>query len=1444
MSAIYLPEDVSSLLKGKTVIYIGDSVQRSMYKDLVLLFQDKRYLTDKELRKKGEECFLGDELMEGGCKGEMVNSTKYREVRKYLHDNNTKVLYFFITACFGQYIEMILSKLKTPDIIIMNSCLWDVHRYGTKEIQNYEANLFKLIRFVKKTHPKTLFLWTTTPPVDLKSKGGFLRRPGTDEVKISEVSRCNRIAKYVMGVESMHLVELDTVFHHFTRHRASDGVHWNEKAHRRMTNMILEKLSRALCKDVPRVMLDDGRFVANNRPGLFGRFPPHRQPYMSHSFSYPDFDAGRWQGGGMFNDFDSMNEMSSNGGNYSYFENEDEIMPPNYMPPHPSGPGRLPMEVPPLMRPPSGPGYRFGSSDPIMFRENRKRKARDEELPWQNAAKKQKRLVAQAKRRMTATVKGKKMQTMKKTADNKTAASVPISRIGSETSSEENAKDQDATEANIEMISEDVAVEAELDEKPVTEAGAKDSVLNVEITEGGATVVADEKPGVFQSSGDDATYAGSSISLEEKENIPNVGAGSDDGIELEQEVIDLSNDHTWDLMDSSYCDVDAEAVCCETADYSYDKDELLVARDPVVVGETESTDENVRRIGALREGKETTATVKGNQAMSELKTETIGKPELEEAILKPDDDIRATDVSSDLNEILVTPEINESSKGFLNDAALTSEASEEQFICETSTLQLLTTSAKILKSISKSTAMDKLPDALTSLSEKGVDLVMSSSTCRKVIASELLVSATTIMASLESAITTVASLESATTAVASLESATPTVASLESATTTIASLESATTTVTSLESTTPTVASLESPTTTIASLESATTTVTSLEPATTIVASLESANTALASSESATNNGDSMAESESCPKTPKKRTTSILFYDVEDIEATLDQSDDDIDELFDESDEKLISEDCDEKPSEDTGELGQSSENTTSFNDILQEDINDDGTSVGNSLDAKTPESFASSNQASLAGESARTSIASKSIDQQLLLTTSVQSSASESLSLTASAILKTVAVAKSSLVSTGVTHTLEVTSSTQHNTYLFPATKSASFCLATTSLPKPVPLMSLEQPKPKRPCIANPPSLDMKSPFYKAKPVVSPSPKKRVAQTPPTSSPSAKAKVLANADISTVTSSSNGVVKQNPEGLLGGAEAEGNLGCKLGNEEMLDVKKVKTSPLKEESPATKKVKLKIDKNGKVKTKKKEIVGDKSKNGKKKSKKLKTPGKSSSKKNKKEKKSEKKCNKNKDGTVTILPNQTIVSTSITNTSHVSTTNSIVAKPQKITPVIFGGNRSKTNNMNPPRSLRFPEYGHLNNFNNNNNSNVTTQAAFPFSGYTDQSPPQYQQSNAPTYQASPLASIFVPTGLQQPQVVAQQRTAPGFQYPDQYYSPQLSLSAVSPQFYPTGNTQYAMPNNLGFSQNINGASYINQPLGLNPGLPVDAMEERPKSKKEYAHLGWL
>ena len=324
--------------------------------------------------------------MEGGKKGEMSNSTKYREVRKYLHDSQTKVLYFFITACFGEYIEMLLKKLRKPDIIFMNSCLWDVHRYGTKGYEGYGPNLVKLVKLIKELHPSILFAWTTTPPVDIRSKAGFLE-DRKDFVKINEVLRCNDIARGIMRKEGIPIADFADVFRHFTHHRANDGVHWNEKAHRRMTNILLETVARHLKKPIPRPISDDF-----GRMGDFADRPPFphsfSQPAFHHSNSWGSFDEERWHWDSYSyeyypDDFSLGLDRSYGGGNYSYFESDDD-MSPRFMPP----PGRrMPLDghgQPPMRPPPPPPGYRFGTNDPIQMREGRKRKVRDEEIENMN----------------------------------------------------------------------------------------------------------------------------------------------------------------------------------------------------------------------------------------------------------------------------------------------------------------------------------------------------------------------------------------------------------------------------------------------------------------------------------------------------------------------------------------------------------------------------------------------------------------------------------------------------------------------------------------------------------------------------------------------------------------------------------------------------------------------------------------------------------------------------------------------------------------------------------------------------------------------------------------------------------------------------------------------------------------------------------------------------
>ena len=177
---------------------------------------------------------------------------------------------------------MVLKKLIKPDIIFMNSCLWDVQRYGTKGYESYGPNLKKLVRLLKELHPTVLFVWTTTPPVDIKSKAGFLE-DRRDFVKINEVLRCNNIAREIISQENIPIADFADVFRHFTHHRANDGVHWNGEAHRRMTNILLETVARHLNRPVPRPV---GNYFSLHRNIDFNNRPPFPHSYSQPAFHY------------------------------------------------------------------------------------------------------------------------------------------------------------------------------------------------------------------------------------------------------------------------------------------------------------------------------------------------------------------------------------------------------------------------------------------------------------------------------------------------------------------------------------------------------------------------------------------------------------------------------------------------------------------------------------------------------------------------------------------------------------------------------------------------------------------------------------------------------------------------------------------------------------------------------------------------------------------------------------------------------------------------------------------------------------------------------------------------------------------------------------------------------------------------------------------------------
>ncbi|XP_062371841.1 PC-esterase domain-containing protein 1A-like isoform X2 [Sardina pilchardus] len=249
-------QQASQLLHNKFVVVLGDSIHRGVYKDLVLLLQKDNYLAASQLKTKGEEQFENDELLEGGRKGQMSNGTQYKEVREFTSDHH-RVRFYFVTRIYSKYMQSILEEFEKgpkPDLVIMNSCVWDVSRYGRQWEPDYMQNLTLLFGKMRAILPEeALIIWNLTMPLGKNIIGGFLVPEVAEfgpnlRFDIIEANYCSATLASVYGLD---VLDLHFQFRFSLQHRMRDGVHWNAVAHRRMTSLMLAHIANAWGVELP-----------------------------------------------------------------------------------------------------------------------------------------------------------------------------------------------------------------------------------------------------------------------------------------------------------------------------------------------------------------------------------------------------------------------------------------------------------------------------------------------------------------------------------------------------------------------------------------------------------------------------------------------------------------------------------------------------------------------------------------------------------------------------------------------------------------------------------------------------------------------------------------------------------------------------------------------------------------------------------------------------------------------------------------------------------------------------------------------------------------------------------------------------------------------------------------------------------------------------------------
>ncbi|XP_041821625.1 PC-esterase domain-containing protein 1A [Chelmon rostratus] len=309
-------QQASQLLHNKFVVVLGDSIQRSVYKDLVLLLQKEKYLTSKQLKSKGEMSFEQDLLVEGGCLGTLHNGTEYQEVRQFQSAHHL-VRFYFVTRIYSQYMRSILQDFRQglkPDVVIVNSCVWDISRYLCNWTDNYKDNLHKFFLELSEILPEeTLVIWNLTMPLGEKIKGGFLvpeiehKAPQLRQ----DVIEANFYSGTLADSYGMDVLDLHFQFRFSLHHRTSDGVHWNALAHRRITSLLLQHSARAwgVIMPCPLTAVDHTE-VIDAQPSFKNTTKPTGVGRVASAIKYhhtPPFDY-----------FSNMEHRPSRGHDYDY----------------------------------------------------------------------------------------------------------------------------------------------------------------------------------------------------------------------------------------------------------------------------------------------------------------------------------------------------------------------------------------------------------------------------------------------------------------------------------------------------------------------------------------------------------------------------------------------------------------------------------------------------------------------------------------------------------------------------------------------------------------------------------------------------------------------------------------------------------------------------------------------------------------------------------------------------------------------------------------------------------------------------------------------------------------------------------------------------------------------------------------------------------------------
>lgn len=291
MSSVFTSADLQRILKGKHVLFLGDSIVRALYKDIVWLYNCNYFLPVEALKQTNTESF--PDLEEIRCRNPLVEDLKkifprvkrdtrtdyyahipgreYKETREYKtghgganDGDHGKITFRFLTRIWSSPLLNFLveyeEKNNSPlDFIFINSALWDVTRWGPNSPKDYQQNISHLLHHLSQVCPTAQVIYLTSPPVSLEINSKGMAVPGLESNMLTachQVLHANKVAA-VMFTEAGHSV-LD--FYYYLQFQSSrrdpDGVHWDPLVTRFLVIKITTRIESLYESTVEEKLID------------------------------------------------------------------------------------------------------------------------------------------------------------------------------------------------------------------------------------------------------------------------------------------------------------------------------------------------------------------------------------------------------------------------------------------------------------------------------------------------------------------------------------------------------------------------------------------------------------------------------------------------------------------------------------------------------------------------------------------------------------------------------------------------------------------------------------------------------------------------------------------------------------------------------------------------------------------------------------------------------------------------------------------------------------------------------------------------------------------------------------------------------------------------------------------------------------------------------------